>query len=53
VDRLAGTFEQRDQNVESAAAEAQRLPVIEQRPLRRNRWNDPKTKVSSYMLESS
>ena len=36
VDRLAGAFDERDQNIESAAAEAQRLPVIKQRPLSRN-----------------
>ena len=35
-DGLAGAFDQRDQDVERAAAEPQRLPVIEQRALRRD-----------------
>jgi hypothetical protein len=34
VDRLAGVFDKRDQNIESAAAEAQQLPVLEQQSLR-------------------
>ena len=34
VDRLAGAFDQRDQNIESAATEAQRFVVIEQQSLR-------------------
>src|SRR5437868_4520902 len=34
ADRLAGAFDQRDQDIQRAAAETQRLPVVEQHPLR-------------------
>ena len=34
VDRLAGTFNERDQNIQCAAAEAQRVSVVEQQSLR-------------------
>ena len=33
-DRLAGAFDKREENVQGSAAEAQRLPVVEQHPLR-------------------
>jgi len=38
---LTGAFDERDQNIESAAAEAQRLPVIEQHPLRGDQLERP------------
>ena len=53
VDRLAGAFEQRDQNIESVAAGAQRLRSSSSSRCAEISWNDPKTKVSSYTLESS
>jgi hypothetical protein len=34
VDRLTSVFDERNQNIKSAAAEAQQLPVIEQQSLR-------------------
>jgi len=36
VDRLAGAFDERNQNIQRAAAEAQWFPVIEQYSLRRD-----------------
>jgi hypothetical protein len=35
-DRLARALDQRNQNIERAAAEAQRLPVLRKHPLRRD-----------------
>ena len=40
-ERLAGAFDQCDQNVERATAEAQRLPFAEQHSLRRDQSERP------------
>jgi hypothetical protein len=34
ADRFAGAFDQRNEDIQRAAAEAQRLPVLEQQALR-------------------
>jgi hypothetical protein len=40
-DHFAGVLDQCDQNVERATTEAQRLPVVEQRSLRRDQPERP------------
>ena len=49
---LTGSLNKRDEDIQSPAAEAQRLSVLEQYALPGMRRNDPKAKVSSSIEES-